>query len=67
MHVSWDMVRDRQTDEKSDIEVATPPKKKSIFRTEYNSLSEEKRKNCKPNSLIQTSIYRSNIYYSKIY
>ena len=36
--------------------------------TECNSLWDEKRKkNCKPNSLIQTLIYRSNIYYSKIY
>ena len=28
---------------------------------------EMKKKNCESNSLIQTLIYRSNIYYSKIY
>ena len=28
---------------------------------------EMKKNNCKSNSLIQTLIYRSNIYYSKIY
>ena len=44
--------------------------KKSIFRTECNSLWDEKKskkENCKLNSLIQTLVCRSNIYYSKIY
>ena len=41
--------------------------KKSVFGTECNSLLDEKKKNCKSNPLIQTLIYRSNIYYSKIY
>ena len=45
-----------------------PHLKKSIFWTECNSLwDEKKRENCKPNSLIQTLVNRSNIYYSKIY
>ena len=41
--------------------------KKSVFGTECNSLLDKKKKNCKSNPLIQTLIYRSNIYYSKIY
>ena len=43
------------------------PLKKSIFQTEWNSLWDEKKENRKPNSLIQTLAYRSNIYYFKIY
>ena len=58
-----------QTDgqKKWHIEVGALPKKKSIFRTECNSLWDEKKNNCKPSSPIHTLIYRSNIYYSKIY
>ena len=41
--------------------------KKTIFGTEYNSLWNEKKKNCKSNSYIQILISRSNLYYSKIY
>ena len=47
-----------QTDgqKKWHIEVGALPKKKSIFRTECNSLWDEKKKNCKPSSLIHTLI-----------
>ena len=49
------------------IEVGAPPKK-LIFWTECNfHLFGMKKNNCKPHSLIQTLIYTSNIYYSKIY
>ena len=48
-----------------------PTLKESIFRTECNSLWDEKKKtkkkkeeNCKPNSLIQTLVYRSNLVYT---
>ena len=34
---------------------------------EQSATQFELKKNCKSNSLIQTLIYRSNIYYSKIY
>ena len=37
--------------------MGAPTKKKSIFRTEYNSLW-DKKKNCKPGSLIQAYIYQ---------
>ena len=47
MYGSWDMVDDRWTDGQMDgkwhIEVGAPPKK-SIFRTECNSLWDEKQK-----------------------
>ena len=58
----------RRTDtrKKWHIEVGAPTKK-SIFPTECNSLWDEKKKNFKPNSLIQTLIYRWNIHCSKIY
>ena len=42
-----------------------PTLKNSVFWTECNSLWDEKKKNCKASSLIQTLIYRSNIYYSQ--
>ena len=60
--------------------MGAPTLKKSIFRTECNSLWDEKNKtktktkkkktkkkkeeNCKPNSLIQTLVYRSNLVYT---
>ena len=47
--------------------MGAPPEKKSIFRTECNSVWDEKKKKIKPNSHIQTLIYRSNIYYSETY
>ena len=59
---------DGQTDRESDVERWVSHLKKSIFPTECNSLWDEKKKeNCKPNSLIHALVYRSNIYYSKIY
>ena len=50
-------------------EVDAPPKKINISNRVQLSLGWKKRKqeNCKSNSLIQTLVYRSNIYYSKIY
>ena len=65
----------RQTDGWTDrqkrwhIEVGAPPKKINISNRVQLSLGWKKRKkeNCKSNSLIQTLVYRSNIYYSKIY
>ena len=50
-----------------EISCATDRRSEKVW-TGCNSLWDEKRKkNCKPNSLIQTLIYRSNICYSKIY
>ena len=51
------------------IEVAAPPKKISISNRVQLSLGSKKKKkhNCKPNYLIQTLVYRSNIYHFKIY
>ena len=62
----------RQTDGRTDgreskIQRLVPHLKESIFPTECNSLWDEKKENCKRNSLIKTLVYRSNIYYSKIY
>ena len=60
--------KDRWTNgQRSDIERWVSHLKKSIFPTECNSLWDEKKENCKPNSLIHALVYRSNIYYSKIY
>ena len=49
------------------IVVGAPPKKINISNRVQLSLGWKKNKNCKPNSLIQTLIYRSNICCSKIY
>ena len=48
------------------LEVGAPPKQINISNRVQLSLG-WKTKNCKPNSLIQTLLYRSNIYNFKIY
>ena len=48
-------------------EVGVPPKKINISNRVQLSLGWKKKENCKPNSLIHALVYRSNIYYSKIY
>ena len=37
------------------------------WHIEVGALKKKKEDNCKQNSLIQTLVYRSNIYYSKVY
>ena len=48
-------------------EVSAPPRKNQYFEKSATLFGMKKIENCKPNSLIQTLIYRSNIHYSKIY
>ena len=64
---SWAMVRDGEMDGKSDIEVGAPPRTNQYFSNRVQLSLGWKKKNCKPNFLVQTLIYRSNIHYSKIY
>ena len=45
--------------------VSSPPKKINISKRVQLSLRWKIKRNCKPNSIIQTFVYRSNIYYSK--
>ena len=56
----------KKSENKWHIEVGAPPKKINISNRVQLSLG-WKTKNCKPNSLIQTLLYRSNIYNFKIY
>ena len=49
----------------SDIEMWVPHIKE-YFEQSATLFGMKKKRNCKPNFLIQTLIYRSNIYYSKI-
>ena len=51
---------------KSGIEVGAPPKKNQYFEHSATLFGMKKKKNCKQNSLIQTLVCNSNIYYSKI-
>ena len=52
---------------KWNIGVGAPPKKINTSNWMQLSLEWKIKENCKPNSLIQTLVYRSNTYYSKIY
>ena len=65
------MVRNRQTDGqmdgKSDIEVGAKPKENGYFEQTATLFGMKKKENFISNSLIQTLVYRSNAYYSKIY
>ena len=70
MHDSWDMVRGRRMDrhmvrqtEKVIYRGECPTKKINRVKPSWD----EKKHNCKPNSLIQTLVCWSNIHCSKIY
>ena len=66
-HVQQKLWSDRRTDgwKEWHIEVGASPRENQYFKQSATVFGLKKKRNCNPNPLIQTFVYRSNIYYSK--